>query len=197
MKEIREPSEQDARNYAAKHPDICFGLTKEQIISLMNSQYLSLEDIDDIKQIHNALHQYEFVVAGSAVLAAQGLLNRKVSDIDIVITDTGALDVLEKVLPPVKSGDMSSNEFQMYTEQVTVSKFKLLSGRTLDVFLLKELPKFNTLILPNTSSTSIKFETVKSVLQSKQEYMRTGRLSDEKRRKQDNDLNYINKLTFA
>jgi hypothetical protein len=163
----------------------------------MNSQYLSLEDIDDIKQIHNALHQYEFVVAGSAVLAAQGLLNRKVSDIDIVITDTGALDVLEKVLPPVKSGDMSSNEFQMYTEQVTVSKFKLLSGRTLDVFLLKELPKFNTLILPNTSSTSIKFETVKSVLQSKQEYMRTGRLSDEKRRKQDNDLNYINKLTFA
>lgn len=184
----------EIKEYAKQNFDKCFGLSIDAIYELMHNG-LSKKDMKDLEAITTALDGAEFVVVGSAALATQDLLNRTVNDIDIVIAYPVLVEKLKESFNVVDSRntEMSSNEFKMFLEEIHVHKYKLPSGRILDVFEKESLPKYQTLLLDNTY---VNVEIVKSVIEAKYEYIKSGNLSIAKLEKQRSDIEYIKSLTL-
>jgi len=188
-------TEKELKDFATQNFELCFGKTKKEIDEMMRNHVLSPQEVNDLVEILNTINEDEFTVVGSTALKMQGLLGRKINDLDIVID---SVDTINKLIIKLKLKEYdprieSSQEFLMKQENVKVEKFILKSGRTLDVFILNNQPDSNHMKLNN--SVSIKVETIESVIDAKKEYIRSANLPSDKLQKQEDDiLHIINKL---
>ena len=188
--EFNENTMASIRKYAEYNFEACLGKTLEEIEKLMKIGSVN----SDIVKISEIIDEPDFyTLVGSTVLQFNNLLGRHVGDIDIAVEKRHEDIVVKRLSTNLKHytyryEDESSNEFQMFTENINAKKFILPSGKVLDVFIMSNAPQSNLMTI---EGHQVNVETVGSVIEAKREYLKTGRLSPEKSRKQHNDLQFI------